>query len=121
MRYPPLMARGAAVIQDRKTGPARCRATEKHRLFFSGILVDAGDHGKRSRSMIATRISPAAIRGHNMIWRGELIRRFSAATLLAVSSVFTAASTAQEFPSKPVHIVVPFPAGGSFDSMSRLL
>ncbi|HEX2826805.1 MAG TPA: tripartite tricarboxylate transporter substrate-binding protein [Burkholderiales bacterium] len=28
---------------------------------------------------------------------------------------------AQEFPTRPVRIVVPFPAGGSFDTMSRLL
>jgi tripartite-type tricarboxylate transporter receptor subunit TctC len=28
---------------------------------------------------------------------------------------------AQTFPSKPIRIVVPFPAGGSFDTMSRML
>ena len=30
-------------------------------------------------------------------------------------------AAAQEFPAKPVRIVVPFPAGGSFDIMSRML
>ena len=46
--------------------------------------------------------------------------RFSlAAGALALSIV--APATAQEFPSKTVRIVVPFPAGGSFDIMSRIL
>jgi tripartite-type tricarboxylate transporter receptor subunit TctC len=31
------------------------------------------------------------------------------------------AASAQEFPARPVRIVVPFPAGGSFDIMSRTL
>src|SRR5512132_453747 len=47
--------------------------------------------------------------------------RLWAAIILAAATFFATASGAQEFPSKPVRIVVPFPAGGSFDSMSRLL
>lgn len=30
-------------------------------------------------------------------------------------------ATAQQFPTKPLHIVVPFPAGGSFDVTARLI
>ena len=41
------------------------------------------------------------------------------AALAAVS--FAAPALAQEFPAKPIRIVVPFPAGGSFDTMSRML
>ena len=44
-------------------------------------------------------------------------------TLAAVASaaLSIAPAVAQEFPAKPVRIVVPFPAGGSFDVMSRML
>lgn len=42
-----------------------------------------------------------------------------AAGALALSIPFFA--TAQDFPAKTVRIVVPFPAGGSFDIMSRVL
>jgi tripartite-type tricarboxylate transporter receptor subunit TctC len=49
------------------------------------------------------------------------MRRVRPAAILAATIVFASSAAAQEFPSKPVRIVVPFPAGGSFDSMSRLL
>ncbi len=46
--------------------------------------------------------------------------------LLALGAGLTAllvsgTATAQQFPSKPVRIVVPFPAGGSFDVTARIL
>jgi tripartite-type tricarboxylate transporter receptor subunit TctC len=43
------------------------------------------------------------------------------AAILLVYACFTGPAPAQEFPSKTVRIVVPFPAGGSFDIMSRML
>ncbi len=46
---------------------------------------------------------------------------FRAAVLLVGQLVSGGHLLAQEFPSKPVRIVVPFPAGGSFDIMSRML
>jgi tripartite-type tricarboxylate transporter receptor subunit TctC len=52
---------------------------------------------------------------------GTFMRRFRPAAILAATILIATSSAAQEFPSKPVRIVVPFPAGGSFDSMSRLL
>jgi tripartite-type tricarboxylate transporter receptor subunit TctC len=60
---------------------------------------------------------PEAIR-HKLAGR-PMIRAAITAALLALSC--TAPALAQEFPAKPVRIVVPFPAGGSFDIMSRLL
>src|SRR5262249_58122270 len=48
----------------------------------------------------------------------RMTRRVVAAAILAV--VFTAAH-AQTFPSKPVHIIVPFPPGGAADLTSRVL
>src|SRR6478736_5054312 len=37
------------------------------------------------------------------------------------AAVFTAAVHAQEWPAKPVRIIVPFPAGGSADLMPRIV
>jgi tripartite-type tricarboxylate transporter receptor subunit TctC len=42
--------------------------------------------------------------------------------LLALALVFaTAAATAQDFPNKPIHIVVPFAPGGGTDVLTRIL
>ena len=51
----------------------------------------------------------------------DLMRRLEALATLALASTLTLPVSAQDFPSKPIRIVVPFPAGGSFDIMSRLL
>lgn len=42
-------------------------------------------------------------------------------SVAALASVACATVSAQPFPSKPVRIVVPFPAGGSFDVTARIL
>jgi tripartite-type tricarboxylate transporter receptor subunit TctC len=44
-----------------------------------------------------------------------------AAIVVVVQLFFASQVLAQEFPSKTIRIVVPFPAGGSFDIMSRML
>jgi tripartite-type tricarboxylate transporter receptor subunit TctC len=43
------------------------------------------------------------------------------ASALAVAAACAAPAAAQEFPAKPIRIIVPFPAGGSFDVMSRII
>lgn len=44
-----------------------------------------------------------------------------AVLLAAACAAFCAAAAAQGFPSKPIHIVVPYPAGGTTDLMARAL
>lgn len=51
-----------------------------------------------------------------LTWRGRCAA-LTAALLLAASG----AVTAQNYPTGPVRIVVPFPAGGGIDTMARLL
>jgi tripartite-type tricarboxylate transporter receptor subunit TctC len=46
---------------------------------------------------------------------------FLSLSVAALASLAGATASAQPFPSKPVRIVVPFPAGGSFDVTARIL
>src|SRR5712691_3957476 len=46
--------------------------------------------------------------------------RFTATLLLSLAALASAVH-AQSFPSKPVHIIVPFPPGGAADLTSRIL
>ncbi len=47
------------------------------------------------------------------------MKRFIAALIAA--ACFCSAAAAQTFPSKPVHLIVPFPPGGSADVLARVL
>ena len=47
--------------------------------------------------------------------------RFLAAIAIAASFAFVADAQAQTYPSRPVTIVVPFPAGGPTDALARVL
>ena len=50
----------------------------------------------------------------------QLVLKTLIASSLALTSLFVTAQTAP-YPSKPVRIVVPFPAGGSADTMTRVV
>ena len=42
------------------------------------------------------------------------------ALALAVTALWPAAAQAQAYPSKPIRIIVPFPAGGGVDFIGRI-
>lgn len=50
----------------------------------------------------------------------KLSRRSIFLLLAAGSALVSVATPAQEFPTRPVRVVVPFPAGGSFDLTARI-
>jgi len=53
-----------------------------------------------------------------MVSRGEHIRR---AVLAAATLAWAASAFAQDYPSRPIRIIVPTPAGGPVDVMARVL
>ncbi len=47
--------------------------------------------------------------------------KFLRSSLFAVLFLLCASTFAQGYPAKPIHIIAPFPAGGGYDFLSRLL
>jgi tripartite-type tricarboxylate transporter receptor subunit TctC len=49
------------------------------------------------------------------------MRRLISLPLLAITLALAPALQAQQYPSKPIRIIIPFPAGDTLDTMSRLI
>ncbi len=49
------------------------------------------------------------------------LSRLARTVFALVALVFAAAATAQNYPSKPIHIIVPFAAGGTSDILARFI
>src|SRR5262245_43708055 len=57
-------------------------------------------------------------------WEETLRQTSARQIILAVGTVLlasTAAAPAQEYPSRPITMVVPFPAGGPLDAVARIM
>src|SRR3954469_8739328 len=52
---------------------------------------------------------------------GSTARRLNLSTLAALFALLPALAAAQEFPAKPIKLIVPFPAGGPNDIIARLV
>jgi tripartite-type tricarboxylate transporter receptor subunit TctC len=53
--------------------------------------------------------------------RRSAIRLLAAPALLGSLAVFPSSARAQPYPSKPIRIIVPYPAGGPYDGIPRII
>jgi tripartite-type tricarboxylate transporter receptor subunit TctC len=53
--------------------------------------------------------------------RRSAIRLLAAPALLGSPAVFPSSARAQPYPSKPIRIIVPYPAGGPYDGIPRII
>ena len=49
------------------------------------------------------------------------MRSFQFTAVILLSALCIAPATAQNYPSRAIHIIVPFPAGGPSDVLARLI
>jgi tripartite-type tricarboxylate transporter receptor subunit TctC len=56
-------------------------------------------------------------------WEGTPVRKFAAAVaaMLGFLCLVTAPAAAQDYPTKPIHMIVPYPPGGGTDLVARIV
>ena len=52
-------------------------------------------------------------------WEG--VMRFFAAMMVAIALAMAHPATAEQWPTRVVHLVVPYPAGGNVDTAARIV
>src|SRR6266567_2566599 len=51
----------------------------------------------------------------------SVLRTLTASLLLLLAALFPVSAVAQDFPTKPIKLIVPFPAGGPNDIIARIV
>src|SRR5512144_423775 len=82
-------------------------------------ILRAQSYGKAARVIAARREIAYHPGRHQRRRRPSMISSLARSLILALAVVMPAA--AQDWPSKPVRFIVPFPPGGSVDPLARLL
>ena len=120
-------ARGASAHLDSDHDRLRGRRHSDAALFLRGVRartfrtrkrISPSAAGMRSRapSLTSSTRSPSTFSVEHPAH--ELLRTFSQPLLVAIAPV---AASAQDWPTRPLRIVVPFPAGGSADVQTRVI
>src|SRR5688572_24159458 len=82
------------------------------------ILITAGGSGRFSLA------SQAPLRGGRLAWESQPMTKYSLLRFLGVLCLalgINLHAAGQSFPTKPVRLIVPFPAGGGSDVVGRIL
>src|SRR5262245_27558885 len=91
------------------------RLCQRNYTVLSGLPPPLGAPSRLFQSCA----QPTAFGGHIMTLPRRTFLKFAAAYVAAPA--FSHVATAESYPSRPITMVVPFPAGGSADATARVL